>query len=163
MHFNQYMNNTFAIHFNLLLPSASAHFHTGPIIKEKAQVRLNPPAVSPRNLFSTDRLSSKFVLFHPQPLLISRTSWALRTRMFTRDGVRCSTPGMKTLDSFLHKDAQEKLFVQGLRSSNNGNNDALLNNLGRIPCLVPVLGRRQLLRIRALAQDSPLLAQVVEE
>jgi hypothetical protein len=53
--------------------------------------------------------------------------------------------------------------VQGLRSNNNGHNDALLNNLGRIPCLAPVLGRRRLLRIRALAQDSPLSAQVVEE
>lgn len=32
-----------------------------------------------------------------------------------------------------------------------------------ISCLAPVLGRRRLLRIRALAQDSPLSAQVVEE
>ena len=32
-----------------------------------------------------------------------------------------------------------------------------------ISCLTPVLGRRRVLRIRSLAQDSPVAAEVVEE
>ena len=32
-----------------------------------------------------------------------------------------------------------------------------------ISCLTPVLGRRQVLRIRSLAQDSPVAEEVVEE
>ena len=32
-----------------------------------------------------------------------------------------------------------------------------------ISCLTPVLGRRRVLRIRSLAQDSPVVAEVVEE